>query len=61
MSLSFLDFGFEIPFYGDHVSLFALLMAVSTLIYTITNSSQMTAQTQPGMPNMFLQKFRENR
>ena len=49
---SILDFGFEIPFYGDHVSLFALLMAVSTLIYTITNSSQMTAPTQPGMPNM---------
>ena len=49
---SILDLGFEIPFYGDHVSLFALLMAGSTLIYTITNSSQMTAQTQPGMPNM---------
>ena len=49
---SILDLGFEIPFYGDHISLFALLMAGSTLIYTITNSSQMTAQTQPGMPNM---------
>ena len=49
---SILDLGFEIPFYGDHVSLFALLMAGSTLIYTLTNSSQMTAQTQPGMPNM---------
>ena len=49
---SILELGFEIPFYGDHVSLFALLMAGSTLIYTLTNSSQMTAQTQPGMPNM---------
>ena len=49
---SILDLGFEIPFYGDHVSLFALLMAGSTLIYTITNSSQMTGPTQPGMPNM---------
>ena len=38
---SILDFGF-IPVYGDHVSLFAIMMAVSTLIYTFTNSSQMT-------------------
>ena len=48
---SIFDFGFTIPFYGDHISLFALLMAGSTLIYTMTNSSQM-APTQPGMPNM---------
>lgn len=44
------DFGFDIPIYGDHMSLFALLMAASTLVYTLMNSSQMT--TQPGMPNM---------
>ena len=49
---SILDFGFSIPLYGDHISLFALLMAGSTLIYTITNSNQMTPATQPGMPNM---------
>jgi YidC/Oxa1 family membrane protein insertase len=49
---SILDFGFSIPLYGDHISLFALLMAVSTLIYTITNSNQMTPAAQPGMPNM---------
>jgi len=45
------DFGFSIPMYGDHMSLFAILMAISTLFYTIMNSSQMTT-TQPGMPNM---------
>ena len=45
------NFGFDIPMYGDHVSLFALLMAASTLIYTMMNSSQM-APSQPGMPNM---------
>ena len=28
------------------------MMAVSTLIYTFTNSSQMTQPSQPGMPNM---------
>ena len=49
---SILDFGFSIPIYGDHISLFALLMAGSTLIYTITNSNQMTPAAQPGMPNM---------
>jgi YidC/Oxa1 family membrane protein insertase len=49
---SVLDFGFSIPVYGDHISLFAILMAASTLVYTITNSSQMAQPTQPGMPNM---------
>jgi YidC/Oxa1 family membrane protein insertase len=43
---------FEIPFYGDHVSLFTLLMAGTTLIYTIINSSNMSTPQQPGMPNM---------
>lgn len=42
----------NIPIYGDHVSLFTLLMAVTTLIYTHINSSNMSAQQQPGMPNM---------
>jgi YidC/Oxa1 family membrane protein insertase len=45
------DFGFNIPMYGDHMSLFAILMAISTLFYTIMNSSQMNT-SQPGMPNM---------
>jgi YidC/Oxa1 family membrane protein insertase len=44
------NLGFEIPFYGEHVSLFTLLMAGSTLAYTRVNSSQMTPQA--GMPNM---------
>jgi YidC/Oxa1 family membrane protein insertase len=38
---SIYDLPFEIPFYGDHVSLFTLLMTVSTIIYTRMNS-QMT-------------------
>ncbi|MBD98533.1 MAG: membrane protein insertase YidC [Verrucomicrobia bacterium] len=33
--------GFSIPFYGDHISLFTLLMAVSIMLYTKFNS-QMT-------------------
>lgn len=51
---SVLDLGFEIPFYGDHISLFTLLMAVTTLFYTVLNSSNMQQPQQPGMPNMKL-------
>ena len=36
---------FEIPFYGDHISLFTLLMTLSTLIYTYMNQ-QLTGQNQ---------------
>lgn len=36
---SILDLGFSIPFYGDHVSLFTLLMAASTFLYTRFNQS----------------------
>ena len=60
--------GFSIPFYGDHVSLFTLLMTVSTIIYTKVNSEMMgSSSTQmPGMktmmymmPIMFLGMFNE--
>ncbi|HKK40232.1 MAG TPA: membrane protein insertase YidC, partial [Cryomorphaceae bacterium] len=43
---------FTVPFYGDHVSLFTILMAVSMFFYTIYNTNQMPQQNQPGMPNM---------
>jgi len=49
---SVLDLSFNIPFYGDHVSLFTLLMAGTTLFYTVLNSSNMQQPQQPGMPNM---------
>ena len=39
-------------FYGNHVSLFTLLMAITTLLYTHFNSSNMQQPTQEGMPNM---------
>ena len=35
---SILNLPFNIPFYGDHVSLFTLLMTISTLIYTRMNN-----------------------
>ena len=49
---SILDFGFKIPLYGDHISLFTLLMSATTLIYTFMNSGNTPQPTQPGMPNM---------
>jgi len=45
---SILDLGFKIPFYGDHVSLFTLLMTISTLLFTKLNM-QMTTATNPQM------------
>ncbi len=53
------DLPFTIPFYGDHISLFTLLMTASTILYTWSNS-QMTTVTGPMksmqyvMPIMFL-------
>ena len=51
---SILDLPFSIPFYGDHVSLFTLLMTISTLIYTRMNQNMMgsTQQQMPGMKTM---------
>jgi len=43
---SILNLGFEIPFYGSHVSLFALLMTVSTVIYTWMNQQMMPTNNQ---------------
>lgn len=48
---SILDLPFNIPFYGDHVSLFTLLMTASTILYTWSNS-QMQAQMQGPMKTM---------
>ncbi|MDR1974076.1 MAG: membrane protein insertase YidC [Bacteroidales bacterium] len=59
---SILNLPFTIPFYGDHVSLFALLMAISNLLYTrMTMKQQSSTNAMPGMkwmmylmPIMFL-------
>lgn len=60
---SILDLPFTIPFYGDHVSLFTLLMTVSTIMYTMVNQ-QMAMTSNPQMkwmmylmPIMFLGFF----
>ncbi|MES2628056.1 MAG: membrane protein insertase YidC [Bacteroidota bacterium] len=44
-------FGGSIPIYGDHVSLFTILMCASTFLYTRMNSGNMPAPQQ-GMPDM---------
>lgn len=49
---SVMDLSFSIPFYGSHVSLFTLLMAATTMIYTVINSNNQMQPSQPGMPNM---------
>ncbi|MBQ8761200.1 MAG: membrane protein insertase YidC [Bacteroidales bacterium] len=55
---SILDLPFNIPFYGDHVSLFTLLMTASTLLYTYINNKQMQqAQGNQAMPGMKLMMY----
>jgi len=50
---SVLSLPFYIPFYGDHVSLFCLLMTISTIIYTKLNNDMMSgSQQMPGMKTM---------
>jgi YidC/Oxa1 family membrane protein insertase len=48
---SVLNLNFAIPFYGSHVSMFAILMTISTILYTKMNSSQMP-QTGPNAQMM---------
>ena len=49
---SILDLPFKIPFYGAHVSLFCLLMTITTIISTHMNQASMNSQAMPGMKTM---------
>ena len=49
---SVLDLPFNIPFYGDHVSLFPILASVAIFFYTKMTTGQQPMPQQPGMPNM---------
>ena len=50
---SILDLPFSIPLYGDHISLFTLLMAVGIIVQQKMTSGQMdTGQAMPGMKLM---------
>ncbi len=48
---SIVNLPFTIPFYGNHVSLFALMMTVSTIIYTRMNN-QLSAGSSQMMPQL---------
>lgn len=54
---SILDLPFNIPFYGDHVSLFTLLMTVTTILYTWINQKQTAAMQTQQMPGMKLMLY----
>ncbi len=44
---------FHIPWYGDHVSLFCLLMAITNIVYTKINQEMtQSSQQMPGMKGM---------
>ncbi|MGD9558277.1 MAG: membrane protein insertase YidC [Mangrovibacterium sp.] len=49
---SILNLPFTIPLYGDHVSLFCLLMTITTILSTKLNSQATSGQTMPGMKTM---------
>ena len=52
---SILNLPFKIPLYGDHISLFALLMALSMFFYSKMNmKEQSSGQQMPGMQGMML-------
>lgn len=54
---SILDLSFNIPFYGDHVSLFTLLMTIATLVYTWLNNKMMSAGNDDQMKAMRIMMY----
>lgn len=54
---SILDLPFRIPGYGDHVSLFCLLMTITTFIYTYVNNKQMDTGANPQMKGMKIMMY----
>jgi YidC/Oxa1 family membrane protein insertase len=49
---SIMNLPFAIPFYGSHVSLFCLLMTITTIISTYLNSQTQSTAAMPGMKTM---------
>ncbi len=49
---SILDLPFNIPFYGDHVSLFCLLMCLTQVVYTRFTMQSQNTSSMPGMSIM---------
>ena len=49
---SIMKLPFTIPFYGNHVSLFCLLMTITTIISTHLSQQATSSQSMPGMKTM---------
>ena len=49
---SILNLGFTIPMYGNHISLFTLLMTITTYITMYLNRNQMNMNSDPNMKAM---------
>jgi YidC/Oxa1 family membrane protein insertase len=49
---SIYELPFNIPFYGDHISLFPILASIAIFFYTKMTTGQQPMPQQPGMPNM---------
>jgi len=49
---SILDLPFNIPMYGDHVSLFTILMTVTTVLSMRINNQTQSSSAMPGMKTM---------
>ncbi|NJK83996.1 MAG: membrane protein insertase YidC, partial [Saprospiraceae bacterium] len=45
---------FEIPFYGAHISMFTILWAISTIVYTVYNTRNMDMSAMGGNGQMML-------
>lgn len=52
---AFIQLSFEIPFYGDHISLFTLIWVITTIIYTYYSTKDMDMSVNPAMK--YLQYF----
>lgn len=52
---AFVQLSFEIPFYGDHISLFTLIWVITTIIYTYYSTKDMDMSVNPAMK--YLQYF----
>jgi len=54
---SIMSLPFEIPFYGDHVSLFCLLSAISSLLYMRLNSQMTPSSSAAGAAQMKMMQY----
>jgi YidC/Oxa1 family membrane protein insertase len=54
---SVLTLPFMVPFYGDHVSMFTILMTVSTLLYTYYNNQITMSSSNPQQAPMIVMSY----